>query len=134
MRRLREWASTAATSSGDASLLSALHVFAVTAALLCGAASLSPARQAKLCGTAERVILQHLSTLRTELMGLKVTQQVCSQVDVCVGLVLRCAADPTTLSDVLPSQSRPLCELCTQMCFTGGGVGCCIVLPGQPVR
>jgi hypothetical protein len=43
-------------------------------------------------------------------------------------------ADPTTLSAVLPSQSRPLCELCTQMCFTGGGVSCCIVLPGQPVR
>ena len=29
---------------------------------------------------------------------------------------------------------RPLCELCTQMYFTGGGVSCCIVLPGQPVR
>ena len=25
-------------------------------------------------------------------------------------------------------------ELCTRMCFTGGGVGCYIVYRGQPVR
>jgi hypothetical protein len=74
--RLEEWAAAAAGPAAAAELRAALHAFAVTVALLSGAVTLLPSRQPKLCKTVERVLTQHLSTIKMELMGLKVTQQV----------------------------------------------------------